>query len=43
MALKEEVQAFDEIDMATLRFRLRFPDEPRAETGQTHIIEPGEV
>lgn len=43
MSLREQVSAFDEIDMATLRFRLRFPDEPASETPQPHIIERVEV
>ncbi|ELU00238.1 hypothetical protein CAPTEDRAFT_220844 [Capitella teleta] len=43
MSLREQVSAFDEIDMATLRFRLRFPDEPASETPQPHIIERVEL
>ena len=43
MALKENVQAFDELDMATTRIRLRLPDEPQTDPPQSNIIEPAEV
>ena len=43
MALKEHVGAYDELDMATLRLRLRMPDEPVPDIPQPNIIEPAEV
>ena len=43
MALLEHVQAYDELDMATMRLRLRLDDEQLPEERPAHIIEPAEV
>ena len=43
MSLKENVSAYDELDMATMRFRLRLPDEPQPEVPTPNVIEPSEV
>lgn len=40
-----QVSSHDELDMATTRLRLRYPDEPMPEDlpRPAHIIEPHEV
>lgn len=43
MLLKEQVQAVDELDMATTRIRCRLPEEPVPDPPQPNIIEPTEV
>ena len=43
MALRENVSAYDELDMATMRLRLRLPDEPHTEVPQPNVLEPAEV
>lgn len=43
MALREEVSAVDELDMATTRLRVRLPDEPRPEIPQPNVLESTEV
>jgi hypothetical protein len=43
MSLREQVSSGDELEMATTRLRLRFPDEPEPTTSQFNIIEPGTV
>ena len=41
-ALRENVSALDELEMCTMRLRLRFPGE-KVEENQIHIINPIEV
>lgn len=40
MSLREQVSSVDELEMATTRLRLRFPDEAEPTTAQMNIIEP---
>lgn len=43
MALRNRVSAVDELAMATERFRVRHPREPKPSPPVLHIIEPHEV
>uniref|UniRef100_A0A4W3HRE0 SNF2 histone linker PHD RING helicase n=1 Tax=Callorhinchus milii TaxID=7868 RepID=A0A4W3HRE0_CALMI len=43
MVLRDRVSAIDELAMATERFRIRLPDEPKPNLPVLHIIEPHEV
>lgn len=43
MALRERVCAIDEINMATMRMRLRLPNELPADPPEANIVEPAEV
>ncbi|XP_067876277.1 E3 ubiquitin-protein ligase SHPRH [Heterodontus francisci] len=43
MALRNRVSAIDELAMATERFQVRLPDEPKPSLPVLHIIEPHEV
>jgi len=43
MALRERVCAIDEINMATMRMRLRHQNELPADPPQANIVEPAEV
>lgn len=43
MALREHVSAIDELKMATIRLRIRHPDEPRTNRTEVNILEPTEV
>jgi len=43
IALHEQVQAIDELDMATTRLRLRLPEEEVPDSFRMNIIEPAEV
>jgi E3 ubiquitin-protein ligase SHPRH len=43
MALRERVCAIDEINMATMRMRLRHENEPLSDPPQANVVEPAEV
>lgn len=43
MALRERVCAIDEINMATMRMRLRHDSEPPSDPPQANVVEPAEV
>ncbi|XP_069742136.1 E3 ubiquitin-protein ligase SHPRH isoform X2 [Narcine bancroftii] len=43
MTLRDRVSAIDELAMATERFQLRLPDDPKPSLPLLHIIEPHEV
>ncbi|XP_034964701.1 E3 ubiquitin-protein ligase SHPRH isoform X4 [Zootoca vivipara] len=43
MVLRDHVSAIDELAMATERFRVRHPEEPKPNHPVLHIIEPHEV
>ncbi|KAK7492086.1 hypothetical protein BaRGS_00016750, partial [Batillaria attramentaria] len=43
MALREEVSSVDELDMATMRLRVRLPEEPAPEMPQPNILEATEL
>ena len=43
MALRERVCAIDEINMATMRMRLRLPNELPADPPEANVVEPAEV
>ncbi|KAL3881583.1 hypothetical protein ACJMK2_028004 [Sinanodonta woodiana] len=43
LALREQISAIDELDMATTRLRLRLSDEPKLDTPQLHVLEVSEV
>ena len=43
MALKEQIQSVDEINMATTRLRLRFVDEPLTDPPQQNVIDESSV
>ena len=43
MSLREQIAAIDELDMCTMRLRLRLPGEERTDPPQLNVIEEGEV
>ncbi|XP_033107047.1 E3 ubiquitin-protein ligase SHPRH-like [Anneissia japonica] len=43
MTLRERVAAMDELEMATMRLRIRLPWEPVDPSTENYVIEPGQV
>uniref|UniRef100_T1JC89 RING-type domain-containing protein n=1 Tax=Strigamia maritima TaxID=126957 RepID=T1JC89_STRMM len=43
MQVRDHVSAVDELNMATIRLRLRLPDEPKSDRPQANIIESDEI